>query len=91
MPFFKRIPAAIKRAFQTYRIVVFILLILIPLVYIGAMFYFYAWYVGTPEELPTKKISIDSALYQKVMDDLNQRKINFAQETNKTYSDPFYR
>jgi len=91
MPFFKKIFGAIKKTFLSYKIAVFILLILIPLAYIGAMFYFYAWHVGTPEELPTKNISIDSVLYQKTMDDLNQRETNFAQEESKTYSDPFYR
>ncbi|OGZ33990.1 MAG: hypothetical protein A2Y98_00810 [Candidatus Portnoybacteria bacterium RBG_19FT_COMBO_36_7] len=82
--------ASIKKTFVSYKVAVFILLALISLVYIGAMFYFYAWHVKTPEQLPTKTISIDSKLYQKTMDDLKQREINFAEEAGKTYSDPFY-
>ena len=87
----KKISASIKKAFVSYRIAIFILLALIPLAYIGVMFYFYAWHVKTPSELPTRTISIDSALYQKTMDNLNQREINFAQEETKIYLDPFYR
>jgi hypothetical protein len=91
MPFFRKIFGAIKKTFLSYKIAVFILLILIPLAYIGAIFYFYAWYVKTLEQLPTKTISIDSALYEKTMEDFNQREINFAQEDSKTYLDPFYK
>jgi hypothetical protein len=87
----KKILASIKKIFVTYKIAVFVVLVLIPVTYIGVMFYFYAWQVGTPEELPTKNISIDNALYQKTIDNLNQREINFAQEETKTYLDPFYK
>jgi len=88
---FKNKLASLKEFFASHKTLFFVLLIIIPLAYIGAIFYFYAWYVKTPVELPTKTISIDSVLYQKTMDDLNQREINFAQEEAKTYSDPFYR
>jgi hypothetical protein len=83
--------ASIRRFFMAYKTVFFVLSILAALAYVGALFYFYAWRVGTPEELPNRTISIDSTLYQKVMDELNQRETNFAQEEGRTYSDPFYR
>jgi hypothetical protein len=83
--------ASVKRFFVSYKKVFFVLSILAALAYVGVLFYFYAWQVSTPEALPNRAVSIDSTLYQKVMDELNQREINFAQEEGRTYSDPFYR
>ncbi len=90
-PNFKNRLTHLKDTFASYKTLFFILLIIIPLVYIGAMFYFYAWQVKTPQELPTKIVSIDKVLYEKIIDNLNQREANFVQEESKTYSDPFYR
>jgi len=89
-PSFKNSFISAKKVFLSYKIVIFTLLILIPLAYIGVMFYFYAWHVKAPSELPTQTISLDSALYEKTMADLEQREKNFAEEAGKTYSDPFY-
>lgn len=86
----KKSLALIKKNLASYKKVFFAIIILASLAYLGAIFYFYAWKIKLPEHLPTQSIYIDSALYQKTMDDLSQREINFIEEANKTYFDPFY-
>ncbi len=88
-PDFKKIFNFFKIFFSSYRIAGFALLILMPLIFVGLIFYLYAWRVEAPEELPVKKILVDQKLYEKVMENLRQRQNNFEAEANKTYPDPF--
>jgi len=90
-PTFKKFFKFFKKVLLSHKILSFILLALISLAYIGAIFYLYAWQIKPPQDLPIKKISVDSDLYQKMVDDFAKREANFMQEGSKTYLDPFYR
>lgn len=86
---FKKILGGFKKFVLKYRIIILIAVGLFALFYAIAMFYIYAWQTPTAGLNQTQKVSIDSALYQKVMTAINQRQINSDQEGTKTYHDPF--
>lgn len=88
-PTFKKILILFKKLLTSYKIVTFILAILLPLIFIGMIFYLYAWQVQPEDQSQARKISIDQNLYNEVMDKIKQREINFQNEENKTYVDPF--
>jgi len=90
-PIFKKFFIFFKKFLLSHKIISFILLSLIALVYIGVIFYVYTWQIKAPQDLPIKKIAVNSDLYQKMVDDFAKREANFMQEENKTYLDPFYR
>lgn len=77
------------RIYASYKIVFLILAILLPLVYVAAIFYYYAWQIEISVEPYSKKVSVDSELYKSVMDNIKKREENFAQEEGKTYINPF--
>ncbi|MBI4709365.1 MAG: hypothetical protein HY764_04140 [Candidatus Portnoybacteria bacterium] len=87
--FSAKIFVSCKNFFLRYRKAFLVLLFLISLAYLGAISYLYAWRIPAPKETSSGKISVDSVLYQKVMDNIKQREINFEAEAGKTYLDPF--
>ena len=87
--FFAKFFTPLKNFLLHYRILILGLLVLIPLAYLALIFFSYAWQMASPEELPDKKILIDSKLYEKVMANLKERDKNFSEEETRTYADPF--
>ena len=88
-PTFKKIFILFKKLLTSYKIVTFILAILLPLIFVGVVFYLYAWEVRLEDQPRARKISVDQNLYNEVMEKIKQREINFQQEENKIYIDPF--
>ncbi len=86
---FKAIFFVCKKFILTCRIFIFALLFLVALLYLGVIFYFYVWQAQAPTEVFIKKLSVDSALYQKAVAGFRQRELNFEQEESRTYLDPF--
>lgn len=87
-PVFKKIFIASKIFLLKYKILFFVLVALISFGYLAAIFYSYAWRIQPAAQAPPK-ISVDLALYQKVMENLGQRELNFEQEASQNYLDPF--
>ena len=85
---FKKIYISCLNFFSKYRILMFVLLILFALAYLGAVFYFYVWR-DYKVDVVAVKTTVNMTLYQKVMENFNQREVNYKDEENKTYSDPF--
>lgn len=86
---FKKLFLAVRRFLLGYKTIAFILLILASLVYLVVIFYLYAWQAPVPGQGNAEKISVNSAVYQKIIENFRQREINFTQEESRTYLDPF--
>ncbi len=81
----------IKLFLSTKKTLVFIVLAILPLVYLSLIFYLYAFLNKTTVQEENKKIFIDQKLYERVMENFRQRELNFSEEANKIYTDPFGR
>ena len=81
----------IKQFLLTKKTVVLIALAILPLVYLFFVIYLYVFAAKAgPSEQKSEKL-IDRKLYEDTMENFRQRELNFSQEAEKTYIEPFSR
>jgi len=80
---------AAKEILLSYKLIIFLIVILAMLAYVAAMFYLFAWQVEVPADGTLKVTTIDQTVYKKVADEFKQREENFSQEESKSYENPF--
>lgn len=87
--FFKKALSQTRKYLLSHKYFLSFLIALIAFCYIGLVFYLYIFRFSIPSKTFLDRAFINKPGYQGVMNNIEQRKINFEQEETKAYPDPF--